>query len=170
MQNLVRLLQFRLVINGLCGVCAMGIDPLLLQIVAIASAALDEYKVDAKKMVVNLVDMERAFIPPQHFIRLVQRRCSPTYLTSTMEMSDSYLVGTLFDVRFFFAPLLKERFTNRMDRLRREDDGKGRQVKKAQDAEQSLLSKVSLSFQNIKWMKFFGPLYFMSLLGEMNLS
>jgi hypothetical protein len=27
-----------------------------------------------KKMVVALVDMERAFVPPQHFIRLVQRR------------------------------------------------------------------------------------------------
>jgi hypothetical protein len=25
-------------------------------------------------MVVALVDMERAFVPPQHFIRLVQRR------------------------------------------------------------------------------------------------
>lgn len=31
-----------------------------------------------------------------------------------------------------------------MDRLRREDDGKGLQIKKAQDAEQSLLSKVRL--------------------------
>ncbi|KAI5567397.1 hypothetical protein BDE02_13G087200 [Populus trichocarpa] len=29
---------------------------------------------EAKKMVVALVDMERAFVPPQHFIRLVQRR------------------------------------------------------------------------------------------------
>lgn len=28
----------------------------------------------SKKMVVALVDMERAFIPPQHFIRLAQRR------------------------------------------------------------------------------------------------
>jgi len=58
--------------------CARNIqllfDAMLLQIVAIASSALDEYKVDAKKMVVALVDMERAFIPPQHFIRLVQRR------------------------------------------------------------------------------------------------
>ncbi|KAG0555995.1 hypothetical protein M758_11G017100 [Ceratodon purpureus] len=78
--------------------------PLKREIVAIASSALDEYRVEAKKMVVALVDMERAFIPPQHFIRLVQRR---------------------------------------MDRLRREDDGKGRQVKKAQDAEQSLLSKAT---------------------------
>lgn len=34
-----------------------------------------------------------------------------------------------------------------MDRLRREDDGKGRQIKKAQDAEQSLLSKVCLNLQ-----------------------
>ena len=41
---------------------------------AIASAALDGFKNEAKKMVVALVDMERAFVPPQHFIRLVQRR------------------------------------------------------------------------------------------------
>jgi dynamin GTPase len=91
--------------------------PLKREIVAIASSALDEYKVEAKKMVVNLVDMERAFIPPQHFIRLVQRR---------------------------------------MDRLRREDDGKGRQVKKAQDAEQSLLSKATAPTTvggNLKSMK-----------------
>lgn len=40
----------------------------------IASAALDRFKSDAKKMVVALVDMERVFVPPQHFIRLVQRR------------------------------------------------------------------------------------------------
>ena len=40
----------------------------------IASAALDGFKGEAKKMVVALVDMERAFVPPQHFIRLVQRR------------------------------------------------------------------------------------------------
>lgn len=41
---------------------------------AIASSALDTFKSEAKKMVVALVDMERAFVPPQHFIRLVQRR------------------------------------------------------------------------------------------------
>lgn len=40
----------------------------------IASDALDGFKNEAKKMVVALVDMERAFVPPQHFIRLVQRR------------------------------------------------------------------------------------------------
>jgi dynamin GTPase len=44
------------------------------QVVTIASAALDGFKNEAKKMVVALVDMERAFVPPQHFIRLVQRR------------------------------------------------------------------------------------------------
>ncbi|XP_054790683.1 dynamin-2A-like isoform X2 [Prosopis cineraria] len=48
--------------------------PLKREIVAIASSALDEFKSEAKKMVVALVDMERAFVPPQHFIRLVQRR------------------------------------------------------------------------------------------------
>lgn len=46
----------------------------LYKVVAIASAALDGFKNEAKKMVVALVDMERAFVPPQHFIRLVQRR------------------------------------------------------------------------------------------------
>jgi dynamin GTPase len=45
-----------------------------MQVVAIASAALDDYRGESRKMVVSLVDMERAFIPPQHFIRLVQRR------------------------------------------------------------------------------------------------
>ena len=44
------------------------------QVVAIASTALGGFKNEAKKMVVALVDMERAFVPPQHFIRLVQRR------------------------------------------------------------------------------------------------
>ncbi|KAL9342254.1 hypothetical protein Peur_065579 [Populus x canadensis] len=44
------------------------------EVVAIASAALDGFMNEAKKMVVALVDMERAFVPPQHFIRLVQRR------------------------------------------------------------------------------------------------
>lgn len=41
---------------------------------AIATTALEDFKNDAKKMVVALVDMERVFVPPQHFIRLVQRR------------------------------------------------------------------------------------------------
>lgn len=44
------------------------------QIVAIAGTALEGFKSEAKKMVVALVDMERVFVPPQHFIRLVQRR------------------------------------------------------------------------------------------------
>ncbi|CAH2038399.1 unnamed protein product, partial [Thlaspi arvense] len=48
--------------------------PFKREVVAIASAALDGFKTEAKKMVVALVDMERAFVPPQHFIRLVQRR------------------------------------------------------------------------------------------------
>lgn len=53
----------------------MFLSAFCFQIVGIASAALDEYRVESKKMVIALVDMERAFIPPQHFIRLVQRRC-----------------------------------------------------------------------------------------------
>ncbi|CAH2041902.1 unnamed protein product, partial [Thlaspi arvense] len=48
--------------------------PFKREVVAIASAALDGFKAEAKNMVVALVDMERAFVPPQHFIRLVQRR------------------------------------------------------------------------------------------------
>ncbi|XP_024543226.1 dynamin-2B isoform X1 [Selaginella moellendorffii] len=48
--------------------------PFKREVVAIASAALDEYRTHAKKMVVDLVDMERSYIPPQHFNRLAQRR------------------------------------------------------------------------------------------------
>ncbi|KAM7470267.1 hypothetical protein LguiA_008450 [Lonicera macranthoides] len=48
--------------------------PFKREVVAIASAALEGFKNEAKNMVVALVDMERAFVPPQHFIRLVQRR------------------------------------------------------------------------------------------------
>ncbi|KAJ4713878.1 Dynamin-like [Melia azedarach] len=48
--------------------------PFKREVVAIATAALDGFKNEAKKMVIALVDMERAFVPPQHFIRLVQRR------------------------------------------------------------------------------------------------
>ncbi|KAL2339332.1 hypothetical protein Fmac_013778 [Flemingia macrophylla] len=48
--------------------------PFKRELVAIASAALEAFKNESKKMVVALVDMERAFVPPQHFIRLVQRR------------------------------------------------------------------------------------------------
>lgn len=38
------------------------------QLVAIASSALDTYRAEAKTMVVALVDMERMFVPPAHFI------------------------------------------------------------------------------------------------------
>uniref|UniRef100_A0A0D9X7Z7 dynamin GTPase n=1 Tax=Leersia perrieri TaxID=77586 RepID=A0A0D9X7Z7_9ORYZ len=48
--------------------------PFKREVIAIASAALDGFKDEAKKMVTALVDMERAFVPPQHFIRLLQRR------------------------------------------------------------------------------------------------
>uniref|UniRef100_A0A7N0VKV9 dynamin GTPase n=1 Tax=Kalanchoe fedtschenkoi TaxID=63787 RepID=A0A7N0VKV9_KALFE len=48
--------------------------PFKREVVTIATSALDVFKNEAKKMVVALVDMERAFVPPQHFIRLVQRR------------------------------------------------------------------------------------------------
>ncbi|KAL8459733.1 hypothetical protein ACS0TY_037008 [Phlomoides rotata] len=48
--------------------------PFKREVISIASTALEGYKNDARNMVVALVDMERAFVPPQHFIRLVQRR------------------------------------------------------------------------------------------------
>ncbi|CAI0555922.1 unnamed protein product [Linum tenue] len=48
--------------------------PFKREVIAIATSALEGFKGEAKKMVVALVDMERAFVPPQHFIRLVQRR------------------------------------------------------------------------------------------------
>ncbi|KQJ98317.1 hypothetical protein BRADI_3g36167v3 [Brachypodium distachyon] len=48
--------------------------PFKREVIAIASAALDGFKNEAKKMVIALVDMERVFVPPQHFIRLVQKR------------------------------------------------------------------------------------------------
>ncbi|KAM0064105.1 putative dynamin GTPase [Helianthus debilis subsp. tardiflorus] len=48
--------------------------PFKREVVAIATAALEGFKSDAKTMVTALVDMERVFVPPQHFIRLVQRR------------------------------------------------------------------------------------------------
>ncbi|KAI7733531.1 hypothetical protein M8C21_012934, partial [Ambrosia artemisiifolia] len=44
------------------------------EVVAIATTALEGFKSEAKTMVTALVDMERVFVPPQHFIRLVQRR------------------------------------------------------------------------------------------------
>ncbi|KAL5222266.1 hypothetical protein ABZP36_026979 [Zizania latifolia] len=48
--------------------------PFKREVIAIASAALDRFKDEAKRMVIALVDMERAFVPPQHFICLLQRR------------------------------------------------------------------------------------------------
>ncbi|XP_075481066.1 dynamin-2A-like [Primulina tabacum] len=48
--------------------------PFKREVVTIATSALEGFKTEARNMVVALVDMERAFVPPQHFIRLVQRR------------------------------------------------------------------------------------------------
>lgn len=48
--------------------------PFKRQVIEIATTALESFKTESKNMVVALVDMERAFVPPQHFIRLVQRR------------------------------------------------------------------------------------------------
>lgn len=60
----------------------------------IASNALEGFKNEAKKMVVALVDMERAFVPPQHFIRLVQRRYDACSLC-TMICTRFGLVGPI---------------------------------------------------------------------------
>ncbi|EPS67953.1 hypothetical protein M569_06812, partial [Genlisea aurea] len=48
--------------------------PFKREVIAIATTALEGFKSESKNMVVALVDMERVFVPPQHFIRLVQRR------------------------------------------------------------------------------------------------
>lgn len=48
------------------------------KVIAIATSALDTFRNEANKMVIALVDMERAFVPPQHFIRLLQRRLVPS--------------------------------------------------------------------------------------------
>lgn len=48
--------------------------PFKSEVITIATSALENFKNEAKEMVVALIDMERAFVPPQHFIRLVQRR------------------------------------------------------------------------------------------------
>ncbi|CAH1444188.1 unnamed protein product [Lactuca virosa] len=47
--------------------------PFKREVVAIATTAVEGFKNDAKTMVTALVDMERVFVPAQHFIRLVQR-------------------------------------------------------------------------------------------------
>jgi dynamin GTPase len=48
--------------------------PLRRHMVELASAALDSYRGEAKTMVVALVDMERSFIHPTKFRKLMQRR------------------------------------------------------------------------------------------------
>ncbi|KAI9128731.1 hypothetical protein K1719_000214 [Acacia pycnantha] len=58
----------------------------LRELVALASSALDGFKNESKKMVVALVDMERAFVPPQHFIRLVQRRKADAATESALNL------------------------------------------------------------------------------------
>jgi hypothetical protein len=139
-----------------------------LQIVAIASASLDEYRVESRKMVIALVDMERSFIPPQHFIRLVQRRCNkilckvhtfPVFRLSSLVPllfrqllhSGNCMIGSwTVDILLHIFTVIEKRlvhvfnflFMSRLDRLRREDEGKNRASKKAQDVEQSLLSRV----------------------------
>jgi hypothetical protein len=63
--------------------------------VTIATAALDVFKNEAKKMVVALVDMERAFVPPQHFIRLVQRRYAQLEILLNIQFSFKRNSGTM---------------------------------------------------------------------------
>lgn len=64
------------IVNGAANATAgLGrYPPFKRQVIEIATTALESFKNESKRMVVALVDMERAFVPPQHFIRLVQRR------------------------------------------------------------------------------------------------
>ncbi|GJP31193.1 hypothetical protein CLOM_g9880 [Closterium sp. NIES-68] len=48
--------------------------PMKRELVAIASAALDEYRAEAKRMVTAIVDMEKGFVPPAHFIEAEYKR------------------------------------------------------------------------------------------------
>ncbi|CAI7847072.1 unnamed protein product, partial [Closterium sp. NIES-53] len=48
--------------------------PMKTELVAIASAALDEYRAEAKRMVTAIVDMEKGFVPPSHFIEAEYKR------------------------------------------------------------------------------------------------
>ncbi|KAB5563640.1 hypothetical protein DKX38_003694 [Salix brachista] len=105
--------------------------PFKREVVAIASSALDGFKNEARKMVVALVDMERAFVPPQHFIRLVQRRLVMTYANVvSMDFHSVYLI-------LHYLILI------RMDRQRREDELKNKSSKKAVDTEQSILNRAT---------------------------
>lgn len=76
------------------------------KVIAIASAALDDFRNEAKKMVVALVDMERAYVPPQHFIRLVQKRFAHSALVM-MPVSFSTW-------HFLFSILHKDNIINHM--------------------------------------------------------
>ncbi|KAF7842823.1 chloride channel protein CLC-c-like [Senna tora] len=138
--------------------------PFKREIVAIASSALDTFKNESKKMVVALVDMERAFVPPQHFIRLVQRRdCSVGVFKYLNSFSIISFVKILHFFQLFRFPILLindqlDRTLERerlhlaemssgspmiMERQRREDELKNRSSKKAPEAEQSSLNRAA---------------------------
>ncbi|GFP81258.1 dynamin-2b [Phtheirospermum japonicum] len=63
--------------------------PFKREIVAIATTALEGFKNDSKNMVVALVDMERAYVPPQHFVRLLQRRYATSPQTEGQQSGGS---------------------------------------------------------------------------------
>ncbi|KAK8925932.1 Dynamin-2A [Platanthera zijinensis] len=77
--------------------------PFKREVVTIASDALDKFRNEAKKMVVALVDMERAFVPPQHFIRLVQRSYV-CYSPTDNKLIVSTDVTFLEDQPFHYSP------------------------------------------------------------------
>eukprot|EP00245_Coleochaete_scutata_P001746 TRINITY_DN121_c0_g2_i1.p1 TRINITY_DN121_c0_g2~~TRINITY_DN121_c0_g2_i1.p1 ORF type:complete len:663 (-),score=183.62 TRINITY_DN121_c0_g2_i1:1015-2724(-) len=89
--------------------------PMKKELVHIASEALEEFRTQAKEMVVAIVDMERAFIPPAHFGKLVARR---------MEM-------------------LRREEEIRMEKLKREDEAKALRAAQAREAEQKILNKAT---------------------------
>lgn len=104
-------------------------------------------------MAVALVDMERVFIPPQHFIRLVQRRYVRVSLlklqaAGSLELKERSLdsFGWYHEIRNDLWDLLR---VHRMERAQKLDTLQGVQSKKAQEAEQSLLSKVGVSISTV---------------------
>ncbi|KAG6511491.1 hypothetical protein ZIOFF_029559 [Zingiber officinale] len=123
--------------------------PFKKEVLAIASAALENFRNEARKMVVALVDMERSFVPPQHFIRLVQRRfvAIPDRIIQKQSF-DVFFVASIIVIvgQFVFlhgGPFRMTKGKNsssvnaRMERQRREDELKHQSSKKANEESSS---------------------------------
>ncbi|KVH93517.1 Dynamin [Cynara cardunculus var. scolymus] len=142
------------------------------EVVALATAALEGFKNEARIMVAALVDMERVFVPPQHFIRLVQRRYKvATYTLVWVSLQlivlghNEPIMASVHDLEYlsycdfqvaseltWFLEILgrniegdfmMSRLNLLMDRQRREEEIKTKSSKKTVDAEQSLLNRAS---------------------------